>query len=186
MLGFYAGHPEDLSLEDKELWPEKFSDEELSVDANPWSWERSAITIQLPHLADLREAALYLKNHALEQGEGGSLEDLRAMRRLSVLCHEQPTLINQLVGMAILALEVDTMSHLLEDHGTTYSDEVLESFEVEMELALEALTPLTLEGEYIMFDDVLQRVYSDNGSGNGIFIGESGAVSYTHLTLPMK
>ena len=77
--------------------------------------------------------------------------------------------------MSILALEVDTMSHLLEAHGTTYSDEVLESFEVEMELALEALTPLTLEGEYIMFDDVLQRVYSDDGSGNGIFIGESGA-----------
>ena len=111
----------------------------------------------------------------MSQGETGALEDLRAMRRLSALSQEHPTLINQLVGMSILALEVDTMSHLLEAHGTTYSDEVLESFEVEMELALEALTPLTLEGEYIMFDDVLQRVYSDNGSGNGIFIGESGA-----------
>lgn len=177
VLGFYAGHPEDLSLEDKELWPEKFSDEELSVDANPWSWERSAITIQLPHLADLREAALYLKNHAVEQGEGGSLEDLRAMRRFSVLCHEQPTLINQLVGMAILALEVDTMSHLLEDHGTTYSDEVLESFEAELDLALAALSPLSLQGEQIMFDDVLQRMYSDDGAGNGIFIGGSDALS---------
>ena len=103
VLGFYAGHPEDLSPEDKELWPEKFPDEDVSVDANPWSWEQSAISILLPHLADFREAALYLKDHALEQGEGGSLEDLRAMRRLSVLCHEQPTLINQLVGMAILA-----------------------------------------------------------------------------------
>ena len=177
VLGFYAGHPEDFSPEDRELWPEKFSDEELSVDANPWSWERSAIAIQLPHLADFREAALYLKDHALEQGEGGSLEDLRAMRRLSVLCHEQPTLINQLVGMAILALEVDTMSHLLEDHGTTYSDEVLELFEVELDLALAALSPLSLQGEQIMFDDVLQRMYSDDGAGNGIFIGGSDALS---------
>ena len=84
----FAGHPEDLSPEDKELWPEKFPDEDVSVDANPWSWEQSAISILLPHLTDFTEAALYLKDHALEQGEGGSLEDLRAMRRLSVLCHE--------------------------------------------------------------------------------------------------
>ena len=28
VLGFYAGHPEDLSLEDKGLWPELVSDEE--------------------------------------------------------------------------------------------------------------------------------------------------------------
>ena len=175
VLGFYVGHPEDLSLEDKELWPELVSDEDQGMSSNPWSWEQSAISILLPHLADLRKAALRLKDHAMSQGEVGALEDLRAMRRLSVLSQEHPTLINQLVGMSILALEVDTMSHLLEAHGTTYSDEVLESFEAELGLALEALTPLTLEGEYIMFDDVLQRVYSDNGSGNGIFIGESGA-----------
>ena len=123
--------------------------------SNPWM--EACNSILLPHLADLRKAALLLKDHAMSQGETGALKDLRAMRRLSALSQEHPTLISQLVGMSILALEVDTMSHLLEAHGTTYSDEVLESFEEELELALEALTPLTLEGEYIMFDDVLQR-----------------------------
>ena len=176
VLGFYAGHPEDLSPEDKELWPELFSDEHPSKNANPWSWEQSAISILLPHLADLRKAALRLKDHALSQGETGGLEDLRAIRRLSVLSQEHPTLINQLVGMSMLSLEVDTMSRLLTAHGKTYSDEVLAAFEVELGLALEALTPLNLEGEQIMFDDVLQRMYSDDGSGNGIFIGESGAL----------
>ena len=175
VLGFYAGHPEDLSPEDKELWPELFSDEHPSKNANPWSWDQSAISILLPHLADLRKAALRLKDHALSQGETGGLEDLRAIRRLSVLSQEHPTLINQLVGMSMLSLEVDTMSRLLTAHGKTYSDEVLAAFEVELGLALEALTPLNLEGEQIMFDDVLQRMYSDDGSGNGIFIGESGA-----------
>ena len=176
VLGFYAGHPEDLSPEDKELWPELFSDVHPSKNANPWSWDQSAISILLPHLADLRKAALRLKDHALSQGETGGLEDLRAIRRLSVLSQEHPTLINQLVGMSMLSLEVDTMSRLLTAHGKTYSDEVLAAFEVELGLALEALAPLNLEGEQIMFDDVLQRMYSDDGSGNGIFIGESGAL----------
>ena len=176
VLGFYAGHPEDLSPEDKQLWPELFSTEDPSMDPNPWSWEQSAFSISLPHLADLRKAALRLKDHAMSQGETGSLEDLRAMRRLSVLSQEHPTLINQLVGMSILALEVDTMSHLLVTHGTTYSDEVLSELEEELELGLKALSPLNLVGEKITFDDVLQRLYSDDGAGNGIFIGESGAL----------
>ena len=52
-----VGHPEDLSLEDKELWPELVSDEDQGMSSNPWSWEQSAISILLPHLADLRKAA---------------------------------------------------------------------------------------------------------------------------------
>lgn len=175
VLGFYASHPTDLTPEDKELWPELVPDEDQIMDTNPWSWEQSAFSIPLPHLADLRKAALLLKDHAMSQGETGSLEDLRAMRRLSVLSQEHPTLINQLVGMSILALEVDTISHLLVAHGTTYSDEVLAELEEELKLGLGALSPLNLEGEKITFDDVLQRMYSDDGAGNGIFIGESGA-----------
>ncbi len=177
VLGFYAGHPEDLSPEDAELWPELVPDQNQTEKIKPWSWEQSAFTILLPHLSDFREAALYLKDHAVEQGEGGSLEDLRAMRRLSVLCHEQPTLINQLVGMSILSLEVHTLSNLLMDQGMNYSDETLAAFEAELDLALAALSPLSLQGEKIAFDDVLQRMYSDDGAGNGIFIGGSDALS---------
>ncbi len=173
VLGFYAGFPENLSPEDMALWPELVSAQDQSKNANPWSWEQSAISILFPHLDDLRKAALRLKDHALTQGENGGLEDLRAMRRISVLCQEHPTLINQLVGMSILSLEVDTISQLLVAHGMNCSDEVLAELEGELGLALDALKPLNLEGEYITFDDVLQRVYSDDGAGNGIFIGES-------------
>ena len=74
VLGFYAGHPEDLSLEDKGLWPELVSDEEPGMTSNPWSWEQSAISILLPHLADLRKAALLLKDHAMSQGRRGPLK----------------------------------------------------------------------------------------------------------------
>lgn len=175
VLGFYADHSEDLSPEDKAFWPELATDEDQSMAPNPWSWEQSAISIPIPHLADLRKAALLLKDHAMIQGGTGSLEDLRAMRRLAAFSQEHPTLINQLVGMSILALEADTMSQLLLAHGTTFSDEVLAELEVELGLSLDALAPLNLEGEYLIFDDVLQRVYSDDGAGNGIFIGESGA-----------
>ena len=177
VLGFDLGHSRDLSPEDTALWPELVADPDQSKNVNPWSWEQSALTISLPHLDDLRKAALRLKDHALIQGEGGGLEDLRAMRRISVLCQEHPTLINQLVGMSILSLEVETISQLIVAHGMNYSDEVLAELEGELGLALDALEPLNLEGEYIMFDDVLQRVYSDDGAGNGIFIGETGTWS---------
>ena len=174
VLGLSVGHPGDLSPEDKILWPELVTDQDQSKHANPWSWEQSAFLIPLPHLGDLRKASLRLKDHALVQGHTGGLEDLRAMRRISVLCQEHPTIINQLVGMSILSLEVDTISQLLLEHGMNYSDEVLAELEVELGLASDALKPLNLEGEYITFDDVLQRVYSDDGAGNGIFIGEAG------------
>ena len=97
---------------------------------------------------------------------------------VSLLLQEHPTLINQLVGMSILALEVDTISHF--DRRPTGQHIPMKSWNRlrwRWSWLWRALTPLTLEGEYIMFDDVLQRVYSDNGSGNGIFIGESGTWS---------
>ena len=175
VLGFYAGYVEDLSSEDALLWPELQSGLADDLNPDPWDWERSALTISLPHLASLRQAAMFLKDDALEHGEGGGVENLRAIRRIAGFASEQPTLINQLVGLAIFSLEAETAARMIVQYGSGWSDDTFDQVHDELELARQSVKDLNLDGESILFQDVVQRVYSDDGSGGGIFMAEPSA-----------
>ena len=93
VLGFYAGHPEDVcASRTKNCGGHVVSDE----DVNAWTLplELGAIGDSPSCLriwADLREAALALKDHASEPGgDGGPSKTCVRCARLSAPRHEQP------------------------------------------------------------------------------------------------
>ena len=131
------------------------------------------IAIPLPHLGLMRVFARTLAFDAAEAiraGDGPRVEaNVRAMLGIGSQTGGTGILINDLVSIAIVALAYDTISDCLYGHPELLDDAALKR----IAHAASSIPPSISAGmglEREMFMDVVQRVYSDNGRGDGVIV----------------
>lgn len=164
-LGYVAGYT--IKAEDALLWPG------FDPNAEP-NAELGAIGLLLPHLASLRQLALLLDadaRRAAMDGDGATLvANITALVRIASHVREHPILISDLVGYSILALAMRTASTHLASNPELFSDEDLIALAHHIGWASsQGQLRTQLDGERYVFMDVVQRVYTDDGRGDGRF-----------------
>lgn len=127
----------------------------------------------LPQLSSMRTATRILATdmvHAVEMGDGErATRDAESMIALSIHVQEGRMLIGDLVGMSIRSMTVNNILMVLEWKPKIFNDTQLQR----LQIALRSV-PLKLERpdfttERIMYEDLVQRFYTDDGHGDGWF-----------------
>lgn len=140
-------------------------------EAENASAEFPAFAMLLPQLLEIRQGARLLRLDALEAAQAGDgarvVQDVQAMMRMAAHASQVPLLICNLVDYAVLCAAAETVIQTLELNAAAFKpadlaalDEVLAGVTIES-------TRLRLEGERVGMDDVLQRIYTDDGRGSG-------------------
>ncbi|MGH7244554.1 MAG: hypothetical protein ACREJD_14175 [Phycisphaerales bacterium] len=132
---------------------------------------QSGISILLPQLGPLRQFARLLVQDvdlAIAKRDSQAVgEDLVATMRLAVLNRETPFIITDLVSIAMGELAMGKLQELLTKAPELVSDKALEQFAA----ALTAMGPrqqlIRFDTELRVFEDVLQRSFTDDGNGDG-------------------
>lgn len=159
--------------EDQALWPGV----DGAYDANGLL-SGSLVEVLLPHLGEMRVIAQMLAldaRLAATEGDGErAASNLLAMIGIAEQMRELPLLINDLVSISILAVAIDEVVRIIHDYPTMLSDKALAA----LAHALAGFPPdgrslARFEGERMVFEDTVQRLYSLNSDGNGVLV--SGA-----------
>ncbi len=140
---------------------------EPPAEENPW-----LIEVRLPELSYFRTAARTLIVDALvAAGLGHSDRTYRDLETILMMIEhvsEPQFLITDLVAIAMFGQSVDSIGIILRDHSELFSNEQL----VQLSHRLAGVCaggPLrvTLATERRSFEDAMQRLYTDDGSGDG-------------------
>ena len=131
------------------------------------------IGVLLPQLGKLRAAARVLCFDAMLAAEAGDGEravaDLAAMMAISVHVQDGRILIGDLVGIAIRSMARTRAIELLE-----WKPDLLDALQLErLQRAMASVPPayerLDMGAERLMWIDLEQRLFTDDGQGNGWF-----------------
>lgn len=130
------------------------------------------ISVALPYLAALRQSSLLLNADAwlaIETGDPArAASDLVAMLGLAHHAREFPVLIGDLVALAIVTRTAETIPQLIEKHPGVLTDAHLRSLASALAAFPRDRAPLVrFDGERAMWNDVAQRIYTDDGNGDG-------------------
>ena len=127
----------------------------------------------LPQLASLRDAAKIIAIDmmmAVEKADGErATRDAEAIIALSIHAQEGRILIGDLVGMSIRSLVVNRILMALEWKPNTFTDSQLKRLQNALRSVPPALERPDFTSERLMFEDIVQRVYTDDGHGDGRF-----------------
>ncbi len=162
---------------DPDLWRDNFRRKNWTGDLPAMPSPSSAknpdmMGVLLPHLGEMRSLARHLAldaRIAASEGDGArAMLNIRAMLGMSRQLIGEPSLISQLVALAVASLAHTNVADVLRDAPGLWSDEQLVQLAHDVAVSPRAgrLMP-DLTGERLMFADLLQRVYTDNGSGDG-------------------
>lgn len=129
--------------------------------------------VLLPQLSNARSAARILSTDALraaERGEGDRfVDDIEAIVRMSVHVADGRIMIGDLVGMAIRSLATGRAIAALEWKPDLLDGAQLARLQRAFESVPPALRRLDLGAERLIWLDVEQRFFTDDGRGNGWF-----------------
>ncbi len=133
----------------------------------------SLLYLLLPSLQGHRDMGLLLAwqmRFAAEKGDWDSvIADLKSAKTLARHFMQCPTLIEQLVGIAIDQRANKQLMHVLRSHRLPAS--VLERLAVTLDESFQSAYPIADIGfEYFTYEDLAQRVFTDDGSGDGHLI----------------
>jgi hypothetical protein len=134
--------------------------------------DHSAIEVLLPQLSWSRQLSLVLifdARLAMEDGDPDrAVADILAGMHLARLCYQEPFWISQLVGVTIHMDFSKRVRDLLYTYPNALSREQLVEI-AHLNGVLMGLREQGIEFDSMRlgFEDALQRVYTDNGSGNG-------------------
>lgn len=135
----------------------------------------------LPQLGAMRSLANAIATdmfRAVEQGDGArATDDLEAIMAVSVHVTEGRILIGDLVGMALRRVAVTTVIGALEWKPEVFSDDQLRRMQLALRSVPASLERLDLATERLMYEDAVQRFYSDDGNGDGWFVPSPGQIS---------
>lgn len=131
------------------------------------------MALGLPHLGRLRLAGQILAADAMDAAEKGDSErfvgDVETSLRLSIHCQDGRFLVSELVGIAIRHLITQRTVAALEWKPDLLDAAQLARLQRAFESIPAALQQMDLAAERLLFEDIVQRVYTDDGAGNGIF-----------------
>lgn len=140
--------------------------------------ERSLIDVLLPHFGPARKSANLLcfdARVAIREGDPDrAIENYIAVLHLARQCNEEPFLISRLVGIAIHELCISEFQWAVREDRNRLSLEHLTKLAHTHSL-LEGSSRMGLDTERWMFQDFLQRMYTDDGHGNGHVTAEGFA-----------
>ncbi len=154
--------------EDKDLWPAEYASQQTED-----SLDGFVVSVLLPQLGPMRQMAKLLALDAKDAAYAGdsqrTLEDIQSMLRIGTHVREHPLLINDLVSLAIYNLTFATIGEIVEYEPTLFSSKQFETLEQSLN-ALEGNFTIRLDGEKYFMLDTLQRIYTDDGEGDGRII----------------
>lgn len=133
------------------------------------------LSLLLPHLADYRDVGRLLvlagRNQFYHGDFAAGWTALDAVHRLGAQLLTGQTLIEQLVGRAMMAMAGQEMRRILYDMRDSVTPEQLAIVGTSqpMTMSLDGMKP-NYEGEKLFFYDVIQYVFTDDGDGNGRLI----------------
>lgn len=161
-FGFVVGGAIDPA--DRELWPE--------VVMRADDYNEMLIGYLLPYLAELRDVARVLAmdvHRAAEQRDGERvLADVDALIAGAGFVREIPFLINDLVAFSILDTAFDAIGEVIARRPEALSDAELVRLAHRLS-QVDRHMVIRLDGERMAFADIVQRAYTDDGSGDGRF-----------------
>jgi hypothetical protein len=164
-LGFVLG-PEG-SVNDDALWPGMGAREKEGWGKNP-----VLISVLLPELNHVRALAIILgadARFAQREHDTERLDrDIRAMIGLAdQVRRNDGVLVTGLVALGIDSFALNTLDRVLVSDPGALSEQQLIDFAHQLSRSQTAADLLSIDAERMCFNDVVQRVYSDNGHGDG-------------------
>lgn len=169
-MGFAAGFPEDFTPEDRKLFQMQIDPEQLNATHSYKDPDHNLIGVLLPHLSPMRSMARLIaadaRLAATEDDAARTYDDLAALQGLADQSREVPCLIGELVGIAIRTIGYQTTSDLLTQHPDLLTNDQLQQLAHRYASADLSLL-IGMEGERTWFHDIVQRMYTDDGHGDG-------------------
>lgn len=137
-----------------------------------WKDNPPAICILLPSLGEFRKYAHLLMFDSLiarEEGDGErAARNIRTVIAMAEHTRELPFLISDLVSIALIARACEDLNTTIHEAPDLLSEAQLVSVAHALAAFPKDGGPLIrYEGEARGFDDALQRIYTDDGNGNG-------------------
>ena len=161
----------------------------LSIDISEEAQEllsQSMVRILLPHIQQCRRAARVLRvdmRYAMQQDDHDrAIENIETTFGLGKQVGNSPLAVCTLVGLAVQDIGFDMIQELTEDHFDSLSDEELKRLQdVAANVDFASLfTDMSVEKDCAL--DLLQRTYSDDGSGDGRMTAVGLEVRHAYLT----
>ena len=169
-LGFVVGNT--ICEDDVELWPD-LPTERSSNDHDVFN--DSLFGMLLPHMAELRVASTLLSADAYlaaERGNGSAaMHNLLAILGTAEHARETPMLLGDLVALAIAARTANSTGRILQEFPSVLTDDQLRDLAHAIGSALTdspgGAYQIRYANERVAFLDLIQRMYTDDGQGNG-------------------
>jgi hypothetical protein len=156
--------------------------ERLAYEQTDWAREPvqfPSIEMPLPLLSPLRNLSVFLVGDATlaaSAGDGArAVADFRALHGLALQLNLRKTMIEQLVGSAILTLAIQSERRLLSTYPEAFTNDDLETLAHLLAASRADGFRLDLKGERDVFRDFVQRLYSDDGQGDGVYMARHAA-----------
>ncbi len=138
--------------------------------------EKPLIAVLLPHLGGSRRLAqvlLFDSQLAIKEGDHERyVENIVAIMGIARQHKDEPYLISNLVGVAIYQLAYDELLKWLVESPETFTEDQLVAL-AHTNAILTHQDSFAMTGERMSFEDLLQRVYTDDGNGNGHLTSQS-------------
>lgn len=170
-LGFVVStSPVDFAEKDRELFGITLSADEIERKKHETIDDRWTVWTRMPHLQQLKEAGALLAadaRRAAAAGDGDvALADIRACLGVSRHAQEVPFLISTMLADALQTRTGDCIQSIFTTNPKLWSNEQLHV--LAHQLAASAIDwRRGFQGEQDAFYDSMQRVYTDDGNGDG-------------------
>ena len=163
-----------IAAEDRDLWPERYDQEQTASepfgDLLTVAPDTFLVWVQMPHMMELRRLHQLLATDALvaaERSDAGRVNaNLAAMLGMAGQLGADGTVIGQLIRAVMFRETIDLTGDLLRRRPELLTQAHLRRL-AHAFAAGDTLPRMTLSGERLFFEDTLQRIYTDNGRGDG-------------------
>lgn len=149
----------------RERWPDRPMPEQAPSENPP------LVTTLLPWLGELRESARLLSFDAQVAAREGDAErvvrDLGTLLGIARQAADHPALISQLLGVAIHGLALRTCGEVVQREPELLDDAQLRDLAHQLAGFMGGDIRFDFSGERLYFADMIQRIYSDDGKGDG-------------------
>ena len=171
----------DIREENRKLWPEQYAGQEGDEPSELWladTPETCLIGVQSAYLFELRKLARLFSIDAAIGTEKANADrvnaDIEALLGITRHLRSQDMLIGQLVAISILRKTIDATAEVLRLQPELLTDAQLRR--LAHAFGSGNLHPIIrIDSERLWFDDFLQRIYTDDGHGDGHLV--PGAIS---------
>jgi len=168
-----------VAEEDREVFPNQYAEEQAGIETDDFLF-----SLMMPQLSHYRAMGRVLATDAKIAAHQGDatvcLEDIQAIFSMAKHVREHPVLISDLVSHSLMNLGIYTTSSILSNEPFLFDDESLEAIVRDLH-SLKEVTDIRFDGERYLVLDLLQRMYTDDGNGDGSLIPIEASQSLMYL-----